>query len=293
MNKADKLIFIYKEIFLTFIVLLYFSNESAGQSQWLDNGKGNSVSIEIYKPFKARDSFALPPGGIIPGFTAFSGAVYLSGRYVISKSFALVGDFPFANGSIDDSIFYTDQGGLKIGNPYLGAEYNIPKSPIMVELGLRLPFTPDTFAEASLAGILSDIDRSEAFIKDIVPVYAAVNYKTVSESNILLKARAGIDVWFNTKKAGFENQPELKADYTLQVGYLHQYVNFLFGLSGRYDMVSGPKLPKKENIIQYGLLVTFPYKNIRPAFSIKVPGSDNLGKVLNYVLGLNFTYGFD
>ncbi|MEO8211448.1 MAG: hypothetical protein ABI840_12890, partial [bacterium] len=155
-----------EEILLIFFVLLYFSNESLGQSQWLDNGKGNSVSIEIYKPIIARDSFPFAPRGIIPGFTTFSGAVYLSGRYVISKSFALVGDFPFANGSIDDSIFYVESGGVKIGNPYLGAEYNLPNSPIMVELGLRLPFTTDTFREASLAGTYSDLDRTEAFIRD-------------------------------------------------------------------------------------------------------------------------------
>ncbi|MEO8211449.1 MAG: hypothetical protein ABI840_12895 [bacterium] len=101
-----------------------------------------------------------------------------------------------------------------------------------------------------------------------------------------------MDVWFNTTEVGFENQPVLKADYTLQIGYNHKYVNFLFGLSGIYNTVSGPKYPDKENIIQYGLLVTFLYKNIRPALSIKVPGKDNFGR-LNYVLGLNFTYGFD
>ena len=284
----------YRKLFLIFIILIFINNESMSQSQWLDHGKGNSVSVEILKPFKIKKAFTgVTPEVVLPGFTAFSGAVYISGRYVISKSFSLVGDLPFANGEIDDSVYYTDPGGFKIGNPYLGAEYNLPNSPIMVEFGFRLPFTPDTLTEASLVGIYSDADRSEAFIREIVPVYAAVNYKSISESNIILKARVGTDVWFNTKVAGFENQPQLKGVYSLQIGYQHKYVNFLFGLSGEYFMESGPRFQDKQNIVQYGLLTTFKAKNFRPALSIKVPGNNDLGKVLNYVIGLNCTYTFD
>lgn len=113
----------------------------------------------------------------------------------------------------------------------------------------------------------------------------------MSESNILLNARVGGDLWFNTKQLGIYTQPLLSVLYTLQTGYIHKNVHFILGLSGNYEIDTGPNTPDKYNYIEYGLLVTFLFKNIRPAFSLKVPGED-LGKFINYVVGFNFTYGF-
>jgi hypothetical protein len=271
------------------IILTGVSVKVNAQTQWLDHGPGNSVSLEIYKPFIPRDTFPTSGGYVTPGYTASTMAFFLSGRYDISKKFTLVADIPFVNGEYDDSIA-SGYGGFKFGNPYIGAEYHLPNSPVKALFGFRIPLVSEDNVVASVAGVRSDIDRSEAFIREIVPFYAAVNFETVSESKILVKGKVGADLWFNTKVIGIDNQPELSANYALQLGYLQKDVHFIFGLSGRYEMDSGPKYPEKKNLMQYGLLVTFPYKNIRPAFSVKVPGSDALGKIINYVLGLNFTY---
>jgi hypothetical protein len=162
----------------------------------------------------------------------------------------------------------------------------------MLELGLRLPFTPDSgVASATVAGTRTDVDRTDAFIRKIIPVNFSANYTTVSESNIYFNAKVGTSVWFNTKAIGFYNQPNVSATYALQVGYFQKYVHIITGLSGLYAFDSGPQYPYKDNFMQLGLLITGVYKNIRPGLSIKVPGAD-ADKIFNYVLGLNFTYSF-
>lgn len=199
------------------------------------------------------------------------------------------------NGKLDygaDSLNDLNESGLKIGNPYIGAEYHLPRSPLMFELGLRIPVVSKDPVAGTVVGVRADIDRSEAFIRKIVPVYAAINFRTVTENNILIKARVGGNLWFNTKVLGFYNQPEFSADYTLQTGYMDKYVNVIVGLTGRYAVDSGPEYPDKYNFVQYGLLITVPYKNIRPGFNIRVPGED-ADNLFNYVFGLNFTYGFE
>ena len=279
-------------ILLMPVLMILYCSDARAQSEWLDYGTGNSVSIEIYKPITPRDSNKYEPGGIEPGFTVPSVAVYLTGRYNLYKDFTLVGEFPFAYGAYDTTNFVVDESGAKIGNPYLGAEYRVPKSPLMFELGLRLPLSPDNPVIPSLVGFAADIDRSEAFLRDVVPVYTAVNYESLSESNIYLRGRGGVNIWFNTKKIpGFDTQPEVTFDYTLQVGYFQKYVHVIAGVVGKYDVDSGPLSSNKNNLVQYGILITGIYKNIRPALSFKVPGG-NAGLVFNYIIGLNCTYEF-
>jgi hypothetical protein len=137
------------------------------------------------------------------------------------------------------------------------------------------------------------MDRGEAFAYKIVPVFAAVNYETVSESNILLRGRTGVNIWFNSNAAGLETQPLLTVDFTLQAGYLHRYVHVIAGISGRYDTDTGPRFPDKETLLQYGLSLTIPLKNWRPGFVIKVPGNAFTGQLINYVIGLNLSYSFE
>lgn len=278
---------------LTAFLIVMIANETAiCQSQWLDPGRGNSISMEIYKPIAPQDSVV---GSLFPTFSGGSGALFLTGRYNVSNEFTLVCELAMANGKLDyedKTQESPDESGFKFGNPYIGAEYHLPNSPLTFELGLRIPVTPKDPTTATLVGARADINRFEAFVKDIVPVVVAVDYNTVSESDILLKARAGGSFWFNTDTdAGFDSDPEVSVDYTLQTGYISKYVHAVIGLTGRYDVSSGPKYPEKYNYIQYGLVLTFPYKSIRPGLSFKVPGSD-AEDLFNYVIGLNFTYDF-
>lgn len=51
------------------LTALFMSNENANaQSEWLDYGSGNSISIEIDKPFIAQDSLG---GSLNPGLVVY------------------------------------------------------------------------------------------------------------------------------------------------------------------------------------------------------------------------------
>lgn len=282
--------------FAVLIALIIFTlpgtKDACAQSQWLDYGDGNSVSIEFCKPFLQRDSLGT---FLTPGFSALSGALFITGRYNVTKNVTLVGEIPLVNGKFeydDDDLNSQSESGIKFGNPYIGGEYALPKSPLFFELGLRIPVVQQDPIVGTLVGVRADIDRSEAFFKDIVPVYGAVNFKTVTESNILFKLRAGGNVWFNARKLGFDSPQVFSVDYTLQTGYVNKRVNILLGLTGRYDSDSGPQYPDKYTFLQYGLMITVPYKNFRPSFSVRVPGED-ADKFFNYVVAFNLTYGFE
>ena len=76
------------------IVALSGTEDACSQSQWLDYGDGNSVSIEFCKPFIQRDSIGTL---LTPGFSALSCALFITGRYSVSRTVTLVGEIPLVN----------------------------------------------------------------------------------------------------------------------------------------------------------------------------------------------------
>jgi hypothetical protein len=233
-------------------------------------------------------------GDIIPGFDTWSGSVFLSGRYSLkkNKNITFVADFPIAHGNIDDSTL-TNGSETTIGNPYLGAEFDLPQLPVYFQLGFRIPLVGKDNNVAKLAGIYSDFDRSEAFFHDVFPIYGTVNYRTVSDNKILFAARGGINIWFNNHDTlNFDTDPAVVVDYDVQTGFIDKNINLILSAVGRYNVSSGPRFPKKRNVLMYGLSIIVPYKNIRPAISFRVPGNDTAQSILNYVIGLEFKYVF-
>jgi hypothetical protein len=105
--------------------------------------------------------------------------------------------------------------------------------------------------------------------------------------------RGGINVWLNSEDAGFDTDPRVSVEYSLQGGYIHQYVNIIAGASARYSTDTGPEFPKKQTLLQYGINLTFPVKKFYPGISFKVPGNEYTGKFINYVIGLNLSYSLD
>ena len=96
----------------------------SAQTVWYGRERVNSVSLEINKPVNP-DMVVL--GDVIPGLDTWSGSVFLSGRYSLkkNKNITFVADFPIAHGYIDDSLL-TNGSETTIGNPYLGAEFDLP-----------------------------------------------------------------------------------------------------------------------------------------------------------------------
>lgn len=273
-----------------FLFELCYSANISAQSVWYGREKVNLIALEINKPVTPSVNAGRHT---IPGLSAGSGSIFLSGRYSLkkNKNITFVADIPVSHGYLDDS---TNLNGSEwaFGNPYIGAEFDIPESPLYFQLGLRLPFAPYDQGLAEFAGSVSDLDRSEAFLAHVFPVYGAVNYETVSENKILFTAKAGLDFWFNNDSLRIQSDPSVRFNYVVQTGYMDKNLNVILSAVGRKDLSSSAVVQDKLNIFQYGLSIVVPYKKIRPALSFRFPGNRTTDNVLNFVVGLNFGYVF-
>ncbi len=278
-----------RQTVILLISLLLFPVMLSAQSEWVDNGQERSfLSIEIIKPVRSIDSLL---GEVQPDFTTFSGSIFLTGRYAVGKNFVLAADISIASGKFKGEE-YKDYGQTIMGNPYIGAEYYLPETPLFFELGMRIPIVQEGKHLAGISGIYSDFDRAEAFLPDIVPVYAAMNYETISKSKILLRVRTGVNLWFTNKEWETHRNPILLVDYTLQTGYMHERVTIVAGLTGRLDASSDPKYDEKSHILQYGATVTVPFGNFRPGVNFRIPGNKYTEGLIDYVIGFNLAYVF-
>ena len=286
----EKLLPVKIIIAVFFLFELCYSSNISAQSVWYSREQANSIALELNKPFTPEISAGRH---VIPGLSPGSGSIFLSGRFSLkkNKNITFVADIPVSHGYLDDT---TNLNGSEwaFGNPYIGAEFDIPESPVYFQLGLRLPFAPYDQGLAEFAGSVSDLDRSEAFLAHVFPIYGAVNYETVSENKILFTARAGLDLWFNNDSLRIQSDPSVRFSYQLQTGYMDKNLNVILSAVGRKDLSSNDEVKDKINIIQYGLSIVVPYKKIRPALSFRFPGNSKTDNVFNFVVGLNFGYVF-
>ena len=286
----EKLLPVKIIIAVLFLFELCYPSNIFAQSVWYGREKANSIALELNKPFTPSISAGRH---VIPGLSPGSGSIFLSGRYSLkkNKNITFVADIPVAHGYLDDT---TNLNGSEwaFGNPYIGAEFDIPESPVYFQLGLRLPFAPYDQGLAELAGAVSDLDRSEAFLAHVFPVYGAVNYETVSDSKILFAVKAGLKLWFNNDTLRVQSDPSVRFAYSVQTGYMDKNLNVIFSAVGRKDLSSNAVVTDKINIIQYGLSLVVPYKKIRPGLSFRFPGNSTTDPAFNFVVGLNFGYVF-
>ncbi|HMS34106.1 MAG TPA: hypothetical protein PKC91_08465 [Ignavibacteria bacterium] len=286
----EKLIPVKLIITVLFIFELSYSENISAQSVWYGREKANLIALEINKPVTPSINAGRHT---IPGLSPGSGSIFLSGRYSLkkNKNITFVSDIPLSHGYLDDT---TNLNGSEwaFGNPYIGAEFDITESPVYFQLGLRLPLAPYDQGLAEFAGSVSDLDRSEAFLAHVFPIYGAVNFETVSDNKILFMARTGLDIWFNNDTLRIQSNPSVRFDYAVQTGYLDKNLNVILSLVGRKDLSSNELVTEKINIIQYGLSIVVPYKKIRPALSFRFPGNSETDNVFNFVIGLNFGYVF-
>lgn len=266
------------------IFCILFSVTISAQMLWTDVEAGNSLSVELLKPFKS-DSINM-------GFTDPSGTLFFTGRYALKERIILVGEFSVVHGEFNYETL-TNESQTSMGNPYLGAEFYLEESPFFIETGFRIPVISKDNHVASVAGWASDINRMEAFTPEIVPILAAINYKTESANNILFRARLGVSFWFNSGNVFGSNNQETIFDYTVQTGYAGQKLRALVGITGRYLGTSPDGYFEKRSMNQLGATVTVPLGNSRLGAHLKLPLNETAGKLIDYVVGLNFSYNFN
>lgn len=262
-----------------------------GQHLWSDRSSDRAIQLEIVRPELADEGPMKFP----------STAWFLSYRHRLSESVLLVGELPIAYGRMEGRSVLVDTdfdgvpdalGGPSVsatraGNPYLGVEIGRRSSRGFVELGVRAPIAAAESDEEELAllvGLLSDIDRWEAFLPDVVPVTALGNYRYVGASGFGIRVRAGPSAWLATES---EQDSELFAMYAIQAFYEGPRASLGAAVSGRAILSESDLDLAERTIHQLGLDAAVNLGRVRPGARILVPVDDDLNDFVDFSLELH------
>jgi hypothetical protein len=127
-----------------------------------------SLSIEVLRP---QFEFATSDPSKPSEPSAFTTAWFVTVALPIYKNIHFVGQVPFAFGKLDENPVRTKD--ETIGNPAFGLRFDHEN--LAVEVGARLPLAKPSFA--GFMGALADIDRQEAFLPDVLPLYGMIKTK--------------------------------------------------------------------------------------------------------------------
>ena len=263
---------------------LQLTTSLSAQPIWLEQTSGNSIAIEVLKPnFKGDDDF-----------TFISSALFLSGRFSLGENLIFVGEVPLAHANRDDfkivdpstgeTLFELDfEPETIIGNPYVGLEFRKPGSSVFIEIGGRIPVTPDDKFSASSIGGSADFDRLEAFASDLLAITGKINYHNKNASNLVIRLRGGPTVWIPTD----EGDTELLLDYSAQVGYEGQQVSVIGGLTGRLIVTEDDRDFGERTFHHLGASATLNLGAARPGVHFRMPLDEPLNDRIDFIFGLH------
>ncbi len=249
------------------------SGALAGQSIWQGQTEESNFRLEMMRPtFDEAD------------LTTFSSASFASGRWQATSTSALLIEVPFAYGelsALEGSTFDPKAEGT-IGNIYVGFEQRAGDAPVFFELGARAPLVDPDEVLACLVGLASDLNRMEAFVPDLVPVNAAVSYRTRFDNGLLLFVKGGPNLWIPTEGGDVEVFGLTEA----HVGYAYDRFGVLAGVAGRALLSEDLNFDERTNF-QFGAGAWVEVGRVRPALLLRVPIDEEMRDVLNTIVGFS------
>jgi hypothetical protein len=243
---------------------------ASAQAVWMGDDQRASLRLEMAKPSVEEELT----------FASFVG--FLSGRVPVADGIVLVSEIPFANAKYD--VEGAD-GQFAIGNVLLAGEFAFGGSPAYVDLGVRLPTAPES-SDKRLPlqlGLLADVERWEAFVREAVPVHLLFGYRNHAATGLLVRVRGGPIVWFPTGEADTELFGVLDAD----VGYANQRFGVVGGLSSRILTTESDLDFGERTVFEFGIESWFTLGRVRPGLLLRLPVDEDLGDMVNSVIGVS------
>lgn len=256
------------------------------QSMWAGWPGDNSYSIEILNPLLR--GYSRPQSVSSVFFVTYRGSVTPPVRWVM--------DFPgvFMEATMAGNEYdccrrtYRPRSGTVYGNPYLGIEVPAGRNGFL-EIGLRIPVTPGGDAETRLRGAYSDLDRLEAFGCGFLPFQMSFNFLHADSSGLVMRLRGGPDVWITTDSRAGANRNQLLFHYGVQLGYEGQRLSVSAGVTGKMRATGERLTLDQRTFHQMGITAGVHLGRYRPGLHLRVPLDGDLKKILDYVIGFNFT----
>ncbi len=253
---------------------LLFVSPLQAQSIWVKYDNRSTFAVEVLKGNYATD------------MTFATSAVFATLALPFSERVTFWGELPLAHAGLEE----TDQSETALGNPYLGLQVRFPNESWFVDVGLRFPAAPDVDQASFLAastGIFTDpVDRQEAFLPDVLPVTAALNFTPRNASGLTLRLRSGSFIWIPTSGQD-EDDTEWGVLVSGQLWYEGSQVRVGGGLSSRI-MVSQKGNFGERSVHQFGLNADLLLHRFRPGVYFRLPLDDDWNDQVDFVFGLKF-----
>jgi len=251
----------------------------AAQSFWLEPAAPVEVNLEILKPaLKGADL-----GGS-------SLVYYLSLRGQVGTTTAVVFELPYANFSHEADQYYPDYSDNTVGNPSIGLEMGPQGDGWRGEVGVRLPTASSSNAAATMGALTDFVERTEAFLPDVLSFRAGANYRSVAPTGFAFGARISPLFWLGTGDRA-EMDPELWVLYALRAGYEGKSVAAGAGLSGRYLVTAeGGADFGQRTFHQLGLYTNLNLGGWGPGLQVRVPLDEDLTDDFDPVFSLSLSY---
>jgi|GEM_PF-669087 len=282
---------------LTVVVLLamiIFTAPLAGQSLWLRHDHKPAFSLEFYKieyeyyHFNNYDTELLNMN------------VYLSAYIPASSDVGVVFEIPFTNFSLSENSYIWDSRVYKqssVGNPYVGIEYENPKSNFIGTLGIRFPLSNDNKPEALSQGMTIDPDRIEAFAVKRFNIYASAIYNYRSPKGFTVRTGLGpmVSIPTETKETWFGSGPdtELYLRYFSQLWMEAGDLTMAAGLTGLMWLTSDDSNIGEMTFHHINLAGFYQIGIFRPGLFFIAPLDNDYTYIKDYTYGLSLTFEFE
>ncbi len=229
---------------------------------------GTAVGLEVLRP-------SLEGAGDLSSWLFYSNA-----RVAAGPRLTFVFELPVAtaSGSGDSET--------RLGNPYLGFRVSSPAN-VTLDFGLRPPLAKaQSFGNAVplLVGSLTDFDRFEAFVPELLSVQIRATPRHQTPSGLLVEAHMGGTATVPTEGG----ETDVLGDYGFRAGYGGTQAEALLGITGRL-LLTGDGTIGERTLHQFTARVVFDVGGARPHFVLRFPLDDDLTDIFTYVVGAGIT----
>jgi hypothetical protein len=260
--------------YLLSLLFLCLSMQAVAQPIWTRPYTPNRISVEMLRPTLDTPS--------ADDLETFTGAAFVAGTFLASERVGITAEVPVARYAVDAGTVSTSESVL--GNPYIGLDITADRTPVLLELGLRLPVLSDTSAAATL-GTLSDADRSDAFAANLLTAQALLNYRLEFWRHYSLRLRGGPQLAVGTSD---DAATDLIGRYGLQIWREGERFIWGLGATGR-ALVTESGSFNDRTVHHAGGTFLLNFERAQPGLFVQVPLNSDVSDQVNWVMGVTLS----
>ena len=266
---------------------------SAQPASWEFPTSGSTVALAAERPLFDGDSFI---GDV--DFSPLTSAWLFSTTQAVGPV-RLVGELPFAYGSVESPFDGGDEGGFALGNAQVGVELDLLAAPVTVGGYLRVPTATaedDGGDVGTFVGVFSDVERVGLYTEDILTATVMVEGRprVLSVPGLSFRLRLVPQLLVETSDEFGGSLPD---DTEVLVGYAgHAF--FSTGAARIGGGLSGVSIVTEDvddnrHSVFVGVMADAGLGPVRVGATGRLPIAGESEDFVNGVVGLRLTYGVD